>query len=587
MLFRNARYRNFLPLAALLVVLGAFVPTLRGQDIPPRPDREPVDVAVGTQGVVVTDTTVSTDVGHDILAKGGNAVDAAVAVAFALEVSWPEAGNIGGGGFMMIAPPNEDVVCVNYREKAPAAVNEYSFDKWTDDFHVRMAGVPGTVRGLALAHEKYGKLPWKDVVQPAVELARDGIEVDGYLAYSLNKHLNLEYMKNKPQYAEFRKVYGNPDGYFWKAGDKLVQPELAETLSLIAEQGPSAFYEGKIAQQIVAEMKRSGGLITAEDLKNYTAKIQPTIAGQIGPYTVHGASPPSSGGITVLIQLQILEALDFPKNQSAYWTADQVHLMTEAMRRAFRERAAWLGDPDYVEIPEKLTTKAYAAELAKTVQMDKATPSADVAGDIPLAEGPYESPETLHFSVIDKDGLAVSNTYTLENTYGCRMVVQGAGFLLNNEMGDFNWYPGYTDDKGRIGTKPNLLAPGKRMLSSQSPTIVRENGKAKLLIGSPGGRTIINTVSEILVQTLMLDRSLEEAIDGPRFHHQWFPDQLRVESTNEKLLNPIKADLKARGHKVVTVGRQGSAHGIIVDTKTGEAKGVADWRRGGASRAVK
>ncbi|RCS53891.1 gamma-glutamyltransferase [Bremerella cremea] len=581
------RRRAIVSLSLVCLTLLIIPVATLAQEANPRPPREPVKVATGKQGVVVTDTPFASEVGRDILAKGGNAVDAAVAVSIALQVSWPEAGNIGGGGFMMIAQPDEEVVCVSYREKAPAAVDEYSFDKWTDEHHVFMAGVPGTVRGLALAHEKYGKLPWKDLIEPSIVASRDGLKVDGYLAYSLNSVLLQDYIQKGERFAELRRVYGHPEGRPWRAGDTLVQPDLAVSLTLIAEEGPKAFYEGPIADKIVEEMKRGGGVMTKQDLKDYTAKVQTPVKADFGPYTIYGAAPPSSGGTTVLIQMQIIEALDFPTDQKEYWTAQQVHLLTEAIRRGFRERAAWLGDPDYVTIPEHLLTKEHAKKLAETIDPYKATPSTEIAGDIKLTDGPYESPQTTHFSVIDKDGVAVSSTYTLEGTFGCRIVVPGTGFLLNNEMGDFNWYPGYTNHEGKIGTKPNRLAPGKRMLSSMSPTIVLQDGKPKLLIGSPGGRTIINTVTEILVQTLVLNRSLEEAIDGPRFHHQWFPDEIRFEKLDDGVFTKIIPDLEARGYKVDPGrGRQGCAQGIIVDTETGVAKGVGDWRRGSSALAV-
>ncbi|MBA2113565.1 gamma-glutamyltransferase [Bremerella alba] len=584
------RYHHFCTFALFAIggLLSNLVsPTLSAEEIV-RPPRKPVEVVQGKLGVVTSDTPLASEVGRDILAKGGNAVDAAIGVAFALEVTWPEAGNIGGGGFMMIAPPDEEVVCINYREKSPANVDTKSFVNWKQRKHIRMAGVPGTVRGMALAHEKYGKLPWHEIIAPSIDLAREGIVVDPYLAYSLNLVFSVDYIQKLPRFAEFRRVYGNPNGRPWKPGDKLVQADLAKTLTLIAEDGPSVFYEGAIAQKIAAESKRGGGLITLEDLKQYTAQVLPAVEGEIGPYTVFGAPLPSSGGTTVLMQLRMLEALEFPTQSDDFWTVEQVHLMTEVMRRGFRERAAWLGDPDFVTVPTDITSEEHAWQLASTIDTSQATPSEDIAGDIPLAEGPYESSETTHFSVIDKDGLAVSNTYTLESTYGCRIVVPGTGMLLNNEMGDFNWYPGYTDRKGKIGTEPNLIAPGKRMLSSQSPTIVRENGKTKLLIGSPGGRTIINTVTEIVMQTLILDRPLDEAIDGPRFHHQWFPDAIRFEASDNGLFDEMKPKLEAMGHEIEAndVWRQGCANGIIVDLETGEARGVSDWRRGGGARAV-
>ncbi|MEW4565455.1 gamma-glutamyltransferase [Bremerella sp. JC770] len=536
----------------------------------------------------MSETPLASQVGRSILARGGNAVDAAIGVAFALQVTWPEAGNIGGGGFMMIAPPNEEVVCINYREKSPANVHTKSFVNWTKHRHIRMAGVPGTVRGLALAHEKYGQLPWKDIIAPSIVLARDGIIVDPYLAYSLNSVLELEYIQQSPRFAEFRRIYGRPDHRLWQPGEKLVQSDLAKTLTLIAGGGPSAFYEGTIAEMIVAESKRGGGLITSEDLRQYTAQVLPAVQGEFGPYTICGAPLPSSGGTTVLLQLRMLKALEFPSQSDSYWTDQQIHLLTEVMRRGFRERAAWLGDADFVTVPSDLSSQQHARELVATIDPQHATSSADIAGGIPLAEGPYESAETTHFSVIDQDGLAVSNTYTLEGTFGCRIVVPGTGMVLNNEMGDFNWYPGHTDRDGEIGTSPNLIAPGKRMLSSQSPTIVRQDGKAKLIIGSPGGRTIINTVVEILTQTLILERPLDEAIDGPRFHHQWFPDAIRFETVDNGLFEELKPKLEAMGHEIEVhdTWRQGSAHGIMIDLDTGVAQGVADWRRGGGAEAV-
>ena len=575
-------------LNAALFCVFFVVPSVQAQEPIVRPAREPVDVASGTEGIVVSDSDLASEIGRDLLAKGGNAVDAAVGTAFALAVTWPEAGNIGGGGFMMIAPPSDDVVCINYRETAPASVDEYSFANWKNRHHVRMAGVPGTVRGLALAHQKYGRLTWEEIIRPSIRLAREGFTVDAYLAYSLNSVLQTEPIRRDQRHAEFRRVYGHPEGRRWNVGDRIVQPNLADTLEKIATDGPDSFYEGAIAQSIVAEMQRADGLISAEDLKNYEAVIRPAVAGRVGPYTIFGAPPPSSGGITVLMQLRMLEKLGLQPSTDAYWTADQVRLITEAMRRGFRERAAWLGDPDFVTIPEALRNREHAERLAQSIRLNQATPSEQIAGDIRISEGPYESPETTHFSVIDSSGMAVSNTYTLEGNFGCRVVVPGTGILLNNEMGDFNWYPGYTNRQGAIGTLANQLAPGKRMLSSMSPTIVRQDGRVRLVIGSPGGRTIINTVTVILVQTLLLDRPLEAAIDGPRLHHQWFPDVLRLEGYDGGLFAGMLNDLRERGHRIeyAPTTRQGCANGIEVNLATGKATGVGDWRRGAAARAV-
>jgi len=554
---------------------------------PVRPPRTAVEVASSSKGMVVSDTSSSSEVGRDILAQGGNAVDAAVATAMALAVTWPEAGNIGGGGFMMIAPPGADVVCVDYRETAPGSVDKNSFRDWKQTRHARMAGVPGTVRGLELAHRKYGRLPWQKLVQPAVALARKGFVVDAQLAYSLNNTLRLKSVRKDNRYAEFRRVFGHADGRPWRAGDKLVQPDLAATLQKIAEQGSAAFYTGSVAKQIVEEMKAGQGLISAADLAGYTANIKPAVTGQVRGYTLYGAPLPSSGGATVLMQLRMLDAAGLKADEQSYWTTGQVHLMTEVMRRAFRERAAHMGDPSMVRIPQKIFAADHAKKLAEQISATAATSSAEIAGGIQLTPGPYESPQTTHFSVVDANGMAVSNTYTLEASYGSRIVVRGAGFLLNNEMGDFNWQPGYTNLKGRIGTPPNLMAPGKRMLSSQSPTIFKKDGKVVLVVGSPGGRTIINTVTQVSVQTLFFGRTLAQAVDGPRFHHQWLPDVLRFESNHNGLFNRVAPELRKMGHTVQqsTTARQGSVNAIAIEH--GRATGVADWRRGAAARGVK
>ncbi len=575
---------------SLLVVFIAPVslPAVRASEPITRPPRQSVEVVESRSGIVVSETDEASAAACEILAQGGNAVDAAVTAAFVLAVTWPEAGNLGGGGFMMIAPPEDDVVCVDYRETAPVSVTANSFVGWTDRHHARMAGVPGTVAGLAAAHQRYGILPWKQLVEPAIRFAREGVEVDEFLAWSLNSYLTRERVRTDAQFAEFRRVYGHPDGRKWRAGDRLIQSDLAETLELIAEHGPAAFYEGAIADQIVAEMQRSEGLITREDLQEYKALVKPAVSGRFREFTIYGAPPPSSGGLTVILEMQMVEALELTSSSDRFWTTEQIHLLSEIMRRAFRERAAHLGDqPINTELRDKFS-RDRAAELAATIDRQEATSSESIAGEIEISEGSYESPQTTHFSVIDANGMAVSNTYTLEQSYGSRIVVEGAGFLLNNEMGDFNWYPGYTNTQGAIGTEPNQMAPGKRMLSSQSPTIVKQGENVRLITGSPGGRTIINTVFEILVQTLEFNRPLPEAVDGWRFHHQWFPDHLRLESLDDGEARQIAAELEERGHEVrLSTGyRQGSAHSISIDLKTGIATGVADWRRGGSARSV-
>lgn len=549
-----------------------------------------VDVATSTKGMVVSETPGATRIGRDVLTEGGNAVDAAVAVAFALAVTWPEAGNIGGGGFMMVAPKDGEVVCIDYRETAPAAATQDMFVDNPNRYHHRAVGTPGTVRGLFLAHATYGHLPWSRLVEPAAELARNGFEVDEHLAASLNGILQLSDVRENDRYQELRRCYGHPKGRSWRPGDKLVLPDLAATLALIAEQGAEGFYQGRIAGQIVAEMQSGEGLITREDLAGYEGKIRSAVSAEIKGFEVFGAPPPSSGGTTVLLILRMLERRGIVPDPDSYWNAEQVHLMAEAMKRAFRERAAHLGDPDFVRIPKQLYDDEYVGELARSISLDEATASSSLAGDIPLSEAPQEGESTTHFSVLDGDGMAVSNTYTIEQPYGARVVVRGAGFLLNNEMGDFNWYPGSTTRSGKIGTEANLLAPGKRMLSSTAPTIVKRDGKVVLLTGSPGGRTIINTVSCILVQTLFFGRPLDEAIQGPRIHHQWFPDVIEIEHMDGLRWEQLLTELRSKGHIVKESprrdGRQGSAHSIWVDRKNHLMTGVADWRRGGKALGV-
>jgi gamma-glutamyltranspeptidase/glutathione hydrolase len=521
--------------------------------------------------MVVSVSRPASEVGRDVLRRGGNAVDAAVATAFALAVTWPEAGNLGGGGFMLVYPGGKaEPVVIDYRETAPAAAKPDMFAGPGQPSAYAMAGVPGTVRGLELAHRRHGRLPWRDLVMPAIALAADGFTVDDALALSL-KHGLARSLK----FPEFRRVLGKPEGEAWKAGDRLVQPDLARTLRLIAEGGADGFYKGTVAEQIVAEMKQGDGLITAADLAGYEAMERKPIHGTYRGFEVYAPPPPSSGGICLIEMLNILECFDLRKE--GRWSPDTLHRMTEAMRRSYADRARYLGDAAFVSIPRHLTDKAYAKELAKSIFLDKATPSAQLAKDIVITD---EKNHTTHFSVIDRDGMAVSNTYTLEDSFGSKLMVHGAGFLLNDEMGDFNPQPGITTRQGQIGTPANLVAPGKRMLSSMCPTIVTRDGRAVLVTGSPGGRTIINTVLCVLVNVIDFDMPLREAIDAPRIHHQWFPDRIFTEkSLREQYALALEA-LRSRGHSVAS-GReaQGDAHSIGVG-RAGYL-GIADRRRSG------
>ena len=544
----------------------------------------PVDAPCG---IVVSVSPPASDVGLAVLNQGGSAVDTAVATAFALAVTWPAAGNIGGGGFMMVYPgPGREPVCVEYRETAPATATA---DLLVKDFRMdghRVAATPGTVAGLALAHKQWGTLPWRDLVMPAVRLAREGFEVNEALARSLNGVL-----KSTEQFAEFPRVNRPHGTEKWPAGDRLVQPDLAQTLERIADGGADAFYRGPIAEQIRAEMETGGGLICKDDLARYQAKIRKPTHGTYRGYDVYGPPPPSSGGICLVEMLNILENFQLHEaaspqvatDQPPQWSPQAMHLVIEAMRRAFCDRARFLGDGDFVSIPSYLTSKEYARKLAAGIDLEKATPSESIATDIPLAD---ESPETTHFSIIDRHGMAVSNTYTLENSYGCRVVVRGAGFLLNNEMTDFNHVPGRTDRTGLIGTPANVIAPGKRMLSSQTPALVTRNGRLILVTGSPGGRTIINTVLCTILNVIDFGMTPQQTVDAPRLHHQWFPDKVSFEGSQLPDCSAAVERLRQLGHNLDSEpSKQGDAHLIGLDPRTGSCLGAADHRIDGKAAA--
>jgi gamma-glutamyltranspeptidase/glutathione hydrolase len=470
-------------------------------------------------------------------------------------------------------------VCVEYRETAPAAATP---DLLVRDFSMvghRVAATPGTVAGLVLAHKELGTLPWRDLVMPAVRLAGEGVEVNEALARSLNSALQAN-----GQFAEFQRVYRPQGKEKWQAGDCLVQPDLARTLERIADGGRDAFYRGPIADLIAAEMEAGGGLISKEDLAQYQARLRKPIHGSYRGYDVYGPPPPSSGGICLVQMLNILENFQLnesplqqaARGQPVRWSPQTMHLVIEAMRRAYCDRARFLGDADFVSIPPHLTSKEYAKKLAAGIDPDKATPSEAIAPDMPLAS---ESSETTHFSVIDGRGMAVSNTYTLENSYGCRVVVRGAGFLLNNEMTDFNRIPGRTDRTGLIGTPANVIAPGKRMLSSQTPSLVVRDGRLILVTGSPGGRTIINTVLCTILNVVDFGMAPQQAVDAPRLHHQWFPDQVSFEGSQLPDYAPAVERLRQMGHQLTSKSsKQGDAHLIGLDVKTGCYLGAADRR---------
>jgi gamma-glutamyltranspeptidase / glutathione hydrolase len=554
------------PLLALALI-GAVVAALAVlSPLPPQDARADAPAKEEGHGMVVTVSPPAADVGRDILRKGGNAVDAAIATEFALAVTYPAAGNLGGGGFMVVFPGHDaDPVVIEYRETAPEAATKTTFAKDDSWYGHKPVGVPGTVRGMALAHKRFGKLPWKDLVAPALKLADEGFAIDASLSGQLNG-----VVASSPEFAELRRVYGKDGKADWSAGDHLVQKDLARTLRHISDDGADGFYKGAVADLIATEMKNGGGLITTKDLEAYTANERKPIHGTYRGYDVYAPPPPSSGGTCLVEMLNILENFDLRKQ--GRFSPETLHLMIESMRRAYLDRARHLGDPAFTTVPPSLTTKDYARTLAKAIDLKKATRSEDLAKDITLAR---EGDSTTHFSVIDKNGMAVANTTTLERSFGSRVVVRGAGFLLNDEMIDFNWRPGVTDRSGTIGTDANLIAPGKRMLSSQTPTIVAKEGKVVLVTGSPGSRTIINTVLCVVVNVVDFDMDVRAAVDAPRLHHQWFPDEVRFEGISD--YPDAVAKLKEMGHKVIGI-RQGDAHTIRVDPKTGAYQGGEDRR---------
>ncbi len=530
-------------------------------------------------GMVISQSDIASRVGVEVMKAGGNGVDAAVATAFALAVTHPTAGNIGGGGFLVFRPRAGDPAAYDFREMAPAKAHarmwldekgEYSYQKHHES-HLAV-GVPGTVAGLHLAWKEHGSLPWEKLLEPAIRLAREGFPMTDGLAQSLAS--DWERLSKYPATVEQFSKNGSP----YEIGEVLKQPDLAETLVRISEAGPAGFYEGETAELVEKEMAKNGGLITREDMKAYRAKKRTPIRGSYRGYEILSMPPPSSGGIVLVEMLNVLEGFDLAAD--GFGSARNLHRMAEAMRRAYSDRAQYLGDPDFnPEIPlERLTSKDYAATLRKSIRLDVASKSSPES-----FTWPTESPETTHFSVVDADRNAVSVTYTLEYGYGSGIVVPGAGFLLNNEMGDFNAGPGLTDERGLIGTAPNLTQSGKRMLSSMTPTILAKDGELFMVTGSPGGRTIINTVLQTILNVVDHKMNAQAAVDAGRIHHQWLPDRINYERQG---FSPDTLNiLKWLGHDLREIEGQGVAQVIVVNREDGMLEGGLDLRgtEGGAA----
>jgi gamma-glutamyltranspeptidase/glutathione hydrolase len=554
-------------LSAALVAIPAGILLLRS----PVPVAAEVAPSRARNGMVASQNFLATQAGVEVLWDGGNAVDAAVTTAFALAVTHPAAGNIGGGGFLLYRPVWGEPAFYDFRETAPvrASASMFMVDGRYDrqlhhESHVAV-GVPGTVAGLYMAWKAHGKLPWRRLIEPAIQFAREGFMVSDGLARSLEAV--LPQMQNYPaSMAQFSRA-----GVPYEMGDVLKQPDLAKTLQRIAAKGAAGFYEGQTAELIEKEMRRGGGLITRADLASYRAIRREPLRGTYRGYDVFSAPPPSSGGTALIQMLNILEGYDL--RGAGFGSADAVHLTAEAMRRAFADRARHLGDPGFnPDMPiARLISKDYAERLRRGIRPDRASVSSPTT-----FEWPAESAETTHLSVVDAEHNAVALTYTLEDNYGSKIVVPGAGFLLNNEMGDFNAGPGLTDETGLIGTDPNLAAPGKRMLSSMTPTILARDGRFFLAVGSPGGRTIINTVLQVILNVVDFKMNVQQAIDAPRFHHQWLPDQIRYEPFG---LSPDTVRLlQARGHQTGEGSSQGVAEGVAHDAESGLLEGGSDRR---------
>lgn len=573
--------RGFFALIAALAVglASATAQDARRTYIPPALGT--VHAIPAEHGMVVAQEKISAQVGADILRRGGNAVDAAVATGFAMAVTYPRAGNIGGGGFMVIhsAEHNEDIA-IDYRETAPAATTAQIFlgpDGKPDPAKSRDSGlgvgVPGTVAGLALALEKYGsgKFTLAQLLEPAIVLARDGFVVTDDIADTLPG-----WYPRLARWPSSAKVFARPDGTPFGEGDRLVQSDLADTLARVATEGPRGFYEGPVAEKLAKAVSDAGGIMTPADLKAYQAVIRSPVRGTYRGYDIVSMPLPSSGGVVLVESLNILEGFQLADLKQG--SPASLHLLIEAMKRAYADRARYLGDPAFVNAPiDTLTAKDYAAKLRASISTDRATPSKEIVSAPPA---PREGSNTTHFSVVDSSGNAVSNTYTLNFSYGVGLVADGTGVLLNNELDDFTAAVGASNAYGLVGYEPNLPGPGKRPLSSMSPTIVLRGGKPVLVTGSPGGSRIISTVLQVIVNVIDYRMDVAAAVAAPRLHHQWLPDEVRVE---RGFPDAVLFELKAMDHLIVEPMGQTSANSILV-TPNGPL-GAPDPRSRGAEAA--
>lgn len=527
----------------------------------------------GSNGMVVTTHPIASQIGLDILKKGGNAIDAAVAVNFALAVCHPAAGNIGGGGFLVYRTAKGKAYTLDYREMAPLSSSRDMYLDSTGQVvpgksfvGIHSVGVPGSVAGMEAMHKRLGKLAWEELVQPAVDLARKGVVLTGKEARGLNRN-RADFMKYNPGRAYMVKA----DSTQWAEGELFIQSDLANTLERILKFKSKGFYQGETADLFVKEMERQGGIISHRDLKSYKAIWRKPLISQYKQYSIIGMPPPSSGGVAIGQLFSMIKP--YPLARWGAQSDSTIQVMIEAERRVYADRAKWLGDPDFVKVPlNELLDSNYLVQRMQNMQFEKATKSSDVsAGAFPA----YESPETTHYSIVDKDGNAVAITTTLNNSYGSKVFVGGAGFLLNDEMDDFSAKPGVPNIFGLVGTKANEIQPRKRMLSSMTPTIVTEGDKLRLVVGTPGGSTIITSVFQVMLNSLVFGMNMQQAVEYPRFHHQWLPDLTRYEA--KRFDEAQLGRLKAKGYELNATSSIGLVEGIYI-LPNGKYQGGADSR---------
>jgi gamma-glutamyltranspeptidase/glutathione hydrolase len=524
-------------------------------------------------GLVMSTRSSASDIGMEILKKGGNAVDAAIATGFALAVVYPQAGNIGGGGFMLIRPPHGETVMLDYREKAPLTATPTMYLDSTGAVSTgssligyKACGVPGTVAGFYEAHQRYGKLPWSDLLQPAIELAREGILIDRRMASSLSSKFQI-----LNQFPSSREIFTRR-GESLQENDTLFQKDLAAVLQRIQSEGVAGLYTGPVAEKIIKAMEKNNGLITARDLIQYKAVWRSPIAIQYRGFTIYSAAPPSAGGIMLAEIFNALENIHV--QQLGLNSSELIHFWVEIERQVYADRSQYLGDPDFIKIPlQQLSSKTYGEKIFQSVNPYYSRTSTTVS---PVR---FESDHTTHFSVVDAGGMAVSNTYTLNDSYGSGVVIEGTGMLMNNEMDDFVIKTGWPNKYGLTGGTANAIAPGKRMLSSMTPTIVTRSDSTLLILGSPGGSRIITTVAQVISNVLDHHMNIREAVCAPRFHHQWLPDSIFIEENG--FTADVVQNLKRKGHNIKIVGMLGDVQAIMRDTELQAWSGWSDPRKDG------